>query len=358
MNQHQMYSRSGIDDGLIFINEMEIGSTVYASITARIAERYGRLKQQQKQPAVDSSAHNSTAAYCNTRFMPMRARKFYNRNPQHSFVWAVIQEPTERIIHKTYQYATLRKKISKDNNIELYAFQDIVLNLENQDYGYYMKSLPIREKLNPYKIELHDLYVKDILDSYDFLGIKERHYESLAVLQILLNLQIEDILYLQSPNVLSTGGNNDNNNNNNNELIDPLISQTDIYEQWLKGECRGIPVPKVTFEMKQWFYSEEFERFVEADVLVYKAVNKSLDNTIEALGRTRVDKSVKQIQWTIQKAKDICQPQVTFPCPSIDGGVKVNGKTDCYFSDVGCGHVCLDQFGETISKNSEFLSIS
>ena len=286
--------------------------------------------------------------------MPMRARKFYNRNPQHSFVWSVLQEPIDRIIHKTYQYATLRKKISStDGSIGLNNFQDIVLNMENQDYGYYMKSLPIREKLNPYKIELHDVYVKDILNSYEFLGIKERHYESLAVLQILLNLQIEDILYLQSPNIFSTttaGG--------ENSYADPLLSQTDIYEQWSKGECRGMPVPKVTHEMKQWFYSEEFERFVEADVLIYMAVNKSLDNTIGSLGRTRIDKSVKQIQWAIQKAKEICQPQVTFPCPSIDNGVKVNSKTDCYFSDVGCGHVCLDQFGETISKNSEFLSIS
>ena len=73
--------------------------------------------------------------------MPMRARKFYNRNLQKSFVWSVLQEPIDRIIHKTYQYATLRKKISsKDGSIELNKFQDIILNMENQDYGYFMKS--------------------------------------------------------------------------------------------------------------------------------------------------------------------------------------------------------------------------
>ena len=67
MNQHQMYSRSGIDDGLVFINEMEIGSTIYASITARIAERYGRRKQQKQQAA--RNAYRFSKQHCNTTLL-------------------------------------------------------------------------------------------------------------------------------------------------------------------------------------------------------------------------------------------------------------------------------------------------
>jgi hypothetical protein len=42
---------------------------------------------------------------------------------------------------------------------------------------------------------LHETYVQEILQGYDFLGVSERMDESLAVLQLLLGLETQDSLF-------------------------------------------------------------------------------------------------------------------------------------------------------------------
>jgi len=242
-------------------------------------------------------------------------------------------------MHKAFHYAKLRKKPVLP--MSLADFQDIVLSFETQDYGYYFRTLPVRRKLNPYNKDERHLYVQELLESYDFVGVRERLHETLAVLQILLGLETQDVLFLQSPYVATA-------------TKDPTVSQTDYYEQWNKGECREIPSPEITLDMKKWFHSEEFEAFIEADVLVYKAVNQSLDKTIDAIGRDRVQKAVNQLKWALDGAKEACQ-NVRFPCSAAGKQQKPN---DCFFSDVGCGHECLDQFGQSLSKNPKFQKLS
>jgi hypothetical protein len=340
MKQSDMYSRTGSDEGFLFVKEMQSGSTILAGITARIAER----KAKELHPTIlrlDGSVANNSQFHqvCTARLMPMRARKLQNRSPK-SFAWSVIQEPVERVMHKAYQFARIRNRPMDD--VPLATFQDWVLNFENQDFGYYFRSLSIQSKLNPYSIPEYDSMIRQVLDSYDFIGIKERMMESLAVLQLLLGLETADFLFLQSPYVAAT------------RTDDRFSSQTDFYEQWNKGACRDVPSPRLTLDMKKWFHSEEFEAFVQADVLMYKAVNASLDNTIEALGSERVQQVAKQLEWALYKATEKCN-QVNFPC-SVDG--KLVTATDCYFSDVGCGHTCLDEVGESLAKDLHFQALA
>ncbi|KAG7372291.1 galactose-3-O-sulfotransferase [Nitzschia inconspicua] len=337
MNRAELSSRTGANEGFLFVNEMESGSTILAGVTARIAQRMAAKKLAGQ--STDNHA-NVTKQVCMARLMPMRSRKFQNRDLAKSFLWSVLQEPVVRIMHKAFQFARIRNR--PVDNVPLNMFQDYVLNFEQQDYGYYLRTLPVKEKLNPYDTRYHEEFVRQVLDSYDFLGVKERFHESLATLQLLLGLDTADMLYLQSPYVAAS------------RPDDPVSSQTDFYEQWNKGSCREVPSPKVTLEMKGWFHSEEFEAFVQADVLMYKAVNTSLDRTIDSLGRDRVERAVKQLDWAISNVKKPCT-NTRFPC-SVSGEILLS--TDCYFSDVGCGHECLDRESKSLTTNRAFQKIS
>jgi hypothetical protein len=357
-------TRTPSDEGLLYIKEMETGSTILAGIAARIAQRM----------TPPTSSTNST---CTVRLVPARARKFASRDRDRSFLWTFVREPVDRLVHKYYHYATHRRSwvkmkpaaaaatsalssaapppaIPADITRDMISY---ILNMENIDYGYYLKSLSLSHdrRVNTYRTDLYEQYTRDLLDSYDFLGVSERWDESLAVLQLLLGLNTADMLYLPRPKatektakstVTTEGGDHsDGGRSSNDNINSPFASETDYYEHWNK-ECRPIPTAKVYMEMKEWFYSDEFEAYTSADVLVYKAVNKSLDLTIESLGRKKVEKAVKQLQKANALAQQKCS-QVRFPCSS--GGIKQK-ETDCLIPEnsIGCGYKCLDEVAKTL----------
>lgn len=323
MDEDALRTRAPTNEGLLFVKEIETSSTVFSSVTARIARNMGHRQQQQLHSGVNINTNNITGNVCTTRIVSQRARRFRNRSLQNSFLWSVVREPVDRLISKYYHYADIKQTNNKRQMIS--KFQDYVLNNENQDYGYYFRSLYVKRNLNPYNIERQP-YIRELLDSYNFLGVSERIDESLVVLMIILGLETRDILYLSTPKASSKDS-----------------SHIDYYENWRKNECRPIPISEVTLEMKQWFYSEEFEAFIEADVMFYKAVNASLDETIDNIGRERVEKAVKQLQWAQSQVEENCDAR--FPC-SPDG--EFQKETDCLFSDVGCGYECLDEIGKNL----------
>lgn len=332
-----MRTRGPATEGFFYVKEIEASSVIFSSVTARIARNMGRRQQQ-----ITNDMHkNVTANVCTTRLVSQRARKFHDRTRQKSFLWSVVREPVDRLLSKYYHYGQVATKSSK-RQTALSRFQNYVFNSENQDYGYYFRSLSVNRRLNPYKKE-HEADSRELLESYDFLGVSERMDESLAVLKIILNLDIQDVLYLPIAKASSK--------NRNTALIDS--SNVDYYENWRKEECRAIPKPEVTLEMKEWFHSEEFEAFIEADVIFFKAVNASLDKTISELGRDLVEKTVKQLRWAQKVVEEKCQ-NIRFPCSS-EG--ELQKETDCMFSNIGCGYNCLDELGETLSQDPGFQTL-
>ena len=140
-----------------------------------------------------------------------------------------------------------------------------------------------------------DQFVEEILNGYNFLGVMERMDESLAVLKLILDLKLSDMLYLSA----KTKGS---------------------YERFRRN-CIKIEETKVTLLMKEYVYSTMFEQFTNPDVLLYRAVNKSLDLTIEELGRDTVDRTVKALRWAQKRVDEKCSGDVVkFPC-SKDGRI-------------------------------------
>lgn len=95
------------------------------------------------------------------------------------------------------------------------------------------------------------------------------------------------------------------------------------------------------FEVKKYLSSPEWYASNYQDFLLYKAVNQSLDLTIEHLGKDRFERALREYQTMMKQAKQECETKALFPC-STDGQPQLN-KTNCYIRDWGCAYDCLDR---------------
>lgn len=304
--ERELGYRTAATRGFLFVKEMKSASTTLAGITARIARNLAHRQH---------NAANGTT--CTARLVHTRARRYGERLLDKSFMWSVVREPVSRLISKYFHFLVSRES----QNSNLNGFQQFISSSEINDYAYYFKSMSVRKRLNPYRTDLYEEFLKDLLDGYNFLGVMERMDESLAVLQLILGLETQDMLYLSA----KTNGS---------------------YERF-RQKCIKIQKPKVTVPMKEYVYSSTFEAFVEPDVMVYRAVNASLDLTIHELGRDKVDATIKQLQWAQRIAEERCSTHVKFPCSS-DG--EVQASNDCLLADVACGYECLDQVGRDLES--------
>lgn len=317
--ESELNARSPSMEGVLFIKEMKTGSTTLSGITARIARNMAKKlhPEQVNNP-------NTNATTCTARLVHMRARRLRDRVADKSFLWSVVREPTARLVSKFFHFAVSRE----DKEPTVKSFMKYVRDNEVYDYGYYFKSLSLRSRMNVYRTELYPTFLQDLLEGYNYIGVSDRMEESLAVLQLLLGLETSDMLHLST----KTSGS---------------------YEQF-NHKCTKIQQHPITMEMKEWFYTADFESYLEPDVLVYQAVNVSLDLTIKELGQARVWRTVQRLKFAQHLAEEKCAKVTKFPCSSE--GV-VQEPNDCLLSDVACGYKCLDQVGGELAISDEFQKL-
>jgi hypothetical protein len=65
-------------------------------------------------------------------------------------------------------------------------------------------------------------------------------------------------------------------------------------------------------------------------------MNRSLDLTIELLGRERVESGVREFQHLQALAQERCLLKAVFPC-TANGTLQDGWQKDCYHKDWGCG---------------------
>jgi hypothetical protein len=106
--------------------------------------------------------------------------------------------------------------------------------------------------------------------------------------------------------------------------------------------CVKIQKPENITDNIQRFLASEFRRG-NLDYALYAIVNRSLDKTIDYLGRDRVQEEVQRIRAMQAIAEQKCQGEAIFPCSS-DGTRQVKrSQRSCYRFDYGCGHKCVDR---------------
>lgn len=162
-----------------------------------------------------------------------------------------------------------------------------------------------------------------IINGYDFLGVTDRMEESLVVLAMLAQIPLTDVVIFSSK---QSGG-----------------------YGFAKGneDCVKLEKKWTTPKIDEYILGD-YQKANTDDYLLYNAAQRSLDKTIDALGRKRVEKNVDLLKSLQQQNEDKCTSKITKPCPqpkdeSMKEEHKRLAKESCYFADFGCGHACTDE---------------
>ena len=107
--------------------------------------------------------------------------------------------------------------------------------------------------------------------------------------------------------------------------------------------------------MKEYISSSEWKNKIKLSMLLHKAVNKSLDDTIEnIIGKEKFSNALNEHKYLISLVNEKCAASTYFPC-SKDGKLQyAKSRHNCYFHDSGCGYPCIDELYYNISNNITF----
>lgn len=293
--------------GLIYIKVPKTASSTLSGINLRISSRH--------------IPSNSNMLHCACTFHHHRASdlNLYKRSRVETFLWTIMRQPASQFISKFFHGHVARH--GAEANIEEFKF------FFNKKFHHHEFDPPQIDFISPRLLTLDDLKskgaredtVREIINEYDFMGVTERLDESLVALQLILGLDAGDILYVSAK---VNGGYDDG-----------------AYQ----NKCFKIPPSILSKEMKEFTYSPEWRKRFAFPTMLYEAVNKSLDLTIENIGQDVFAKALKEHRYLMSLVNDKCAPTAIFPC-SKEGVLQTSkSNSNCYWSDSGCGYPCLDQ---------------
>jgi hypothetical protein len=281
--------------GLLFVKPYKTGSSTASGLNLRIARNVAARQQQ----GFD---------ICKARSDHVWASQYADRQLDQSFLWTVIRNPTTRIVSQFFHFSVSRGKMEPtDRNFINYVTKTGPMNMI---HDYYLKSLSMQD----YQSNVTDpVSTADrILEAYNFIGITERMDESAVVLAMLLNVPIGDLLYLTAK---GHGGYDDAGGRNDKV-------------------CTFIWPSFVSSGMKIFLESDDWKEKSHWDDVLYQAANRSLDLTIDKLGRESFYDNVALYEKAKRLSEDRCLHRVTFPC-SEGGDFTPSDQTNCLWKDSG-----------------------
>jgi hypothetical protein len=158
------------------------------------------------------------------------------------------------------------------------------------------------------------------------IAVTERMDESLVALQLLMGLRLGDILLTSSSKVGGT------------------FSRSSP-----KEPCIEIQKSFISKRVKEYLGSDEWYAKNYGDYLLYAAANRSLDLTIEGLGRDRFEGALRKYRQAKALVDERCASKAIFPCSANGTSQEALSKRDCYYRDEGCGYPCVDALLEAES---------
>ena len=309
-----------VKTGLYLTKLFKAASSTAASVSIQIAEAIAHRKN-----LVGCPFHVGHGAAHRRRQAP-------------NFSWTVVRNPHKRVI-SWYFFKDISRQKQEYNSTDLITTLQINSNYMMEyigDYDFDEKKPIDREHYRDHpqrsfrgshrgkkgkksttrptltQPEILDR-LADIFDDYDFIAVTERMDESLVVMKLLFDLPDESIVVFNSK---QSGGFDDGN---------------------YKNRCHKIQKSYTTPDVDAFIRSDDYQRN-NADYFLYELANRSLDRTIDALGRERVKAGVKRLQFLRKLAEDSCLSTTVFPCEEDMKPTNIN--TSCYFGDWGCGHDC------------------
>jgi hypothetical protein len=305
--KHVRVQFTAINRGFFFVKPFKTGSSTTSGVHLRIARNVAKRRTKLNTTLCASRFDHGPDYYPGYTL-------FRDRIREESFLWTVIRNPTTRAVSQFFHFEVSRHKIEPTDQ----KFKTF-LRTKDPIQDYYIRTLYTKDKFDRQSINPITA-ANTILRSYNFIGITERLDESFVVLMMILKLKIADILYLSAK---TKGGYDDAGGRD---------SKT----------CTYIWPSFVTPGVDKFLSSKEWRNTTRYDTLLYEAVNRSLDMTIDSLGRDRFDRKLRKFQRAQQVAHTKCLPTTIFPCDA-SGIYNREETTDCIWKDSGCGATCLDE---------------
>jgi len=110
-----------------------------------------------------------------------------------------------------------------------------------------------------------------------------------------------------------------------------------------KGQCWKIPKMSMPKELQEYFETLEWKQVIYWDDVLYKTANRSLDITIDNLGRAEFERNLVMFRKAQQQLAEACFAKVVLPCNTTGPPIPAE-QTDCIVRDSGCGFDCMDAF--------------
>jgi Galactose-3-O-sulfotransferase len=296
-------------EGILFQRPMKTGSTTVAGIVMRMAHR-------RKLPGTNACQHRAFHGGA-------MQYNYVNRTIGKSFLFSILRDPTKKAISLFFHFKVGVGQIEPTD----VNFKRIMMRPENENV--YIRDLAMRPMWEFNGKENKTKVIEEILSAYDFIAITERMDESLVVLKMLLSLDFEDIIYVKER---SQGGFSNG----------PPDSRPCLY----------IVPSFLTPGMEEFFAGSKWAKQSQGDSMIYKAAYRSLDMTIDALGRKNVEQQVHRFQQINMKAQEMCESTVRSLC-DVGGHRNLPINNTCYIWGEGCAHDCLDKFSMEPSKIME-----
>lgn len=290
-------------EGILFQRPEKTGSTTIAGMVMRLAHNRAATKPFEK--CKHRSNHGKASAY-----------HYANRDKSKSFLFSIIRDPTARAISRFFHFeVTVFQHEPTDAKFRQVMMRRDYYNALLQDLSTSNVSLAFPGKMN------YDKAVRNILQEYNLVMIMERLDESLVVLQMLLHLDVNDILYIRAR------------------------SSGSFSNGFPDRPCIYIIPSFITPGMAKFFESPQWKARIDGDELLYKAAYQSLDRTIDSLGRPEFETKLAAFRQERQRAEQLCQGKVRSMCDA--GGAVIKPKnTTCYIWGEGCDNECLNSMRE------------
>jgi hypothetical protein len=289
--------------GLIYVKIPKTGSSTCAGINIRIASKVG---ERVRGLDIEDRPNRCGHTHGHGREVLLN-RRFPN------ILWTILRDPVKRAISEFYHFEVSRRGVEPADT----KLIDHLKSKKSFQFNYIVDTrvpmaLNVTTK-NPFQ-DIREY----VMDAYDFIGLLERKEESLALMKILWGLETEDLIVLSAK---QSGGYDGGGFDNT---------------------CVKIQKPENLTDNVQSFLTFGFPRG-NLDYALYAIVNRSLDKTIDYLGRDRVQEEVQRIHAMQAIAEQKCEDEAIFPCSS-DGTRQVErSQRSCYWKDLGCGHKCVDR---------------
>lgn len=328
--------------GMYYVKVPKSGSSTLAGINQRIALRWGwRLHGSATNETTgrrlvvlsptDKNLSKTTCTHAEGHIYDA-GRYYGNRIPKKSFLWGSIRDPASRALSRVF-FSQISQSGEPDND------QTVLRALKKSHHpqfgttsegtgGFQLQYLAMNSmdpwfawnRNFPTMVQQYDLleaWVKNVTEQYDFIALAERMEESLVVLQLLLGLPVGDIL--QSSSKIGGGYH--------------VVNET----------CVQLKKATKSRAVVEYLESDEWQAFNYGDYLLYAIVNRSLDLTIESLGKERFHAALATFRATKQIVDEKCVMETYFPC-STNGTLQVDlSRRNCYRGDEGCGYPCIDR---------------